>query len=81
MEGRLALFHARFAKESAERGREHAATIDECITGPLEGVMRRSLGKVESEFVRAFIDPARADGLPQVTEEGKEEKRVVDQKE
>ena len=75
LEGRLAIFHARLAKESAERGREHAATIDECITSPLEGVMRRSLGKVEGEFVRAFIDPARVDGLPQVTEEGKEEKK------
>lgn len=78
LEGRLALFHARLAKESAERGREHAATMDECINGPLEGVMKRALGKIEGEFVRTFMDPARADGQVQVTEEGKEEKKDSD---
>ena len=75
LEGRLALFHARLAKESAERGRDHAATMDDCINGPLEGVMRRALGKVEDEFIRTFMDPARIDGQPQVTEDGKEEKK------
>lgn len=74
LEGRLALFHARLAKESAERGREHAATMDECINAPLEGVMSRSLGKIEGRFVRAFMDPARADGRVQA-EEGTEEKK------
>ncbi|KAL3770733.1 hypothetical protein ACHAWO_006557 [Cyclotella atomus] len=78
LEGRLALFHARLAKESAERGREHAATMDECINGPLEGVMKRALGKLEGEFVRTFMDPARANGQPQVNEEGKEEKKDSD---
>jgi hypothetical protein len=66
------------AKESAERGREHAATMDECINGPLEGVMKRALGKLEGEFVRTFMDPARANGQPQVNEEGKEEKKDSD---
>jgi hypothetical protein len=77
LEGRLALFHARLAKESAERGREHAATMDECVNGPLEGVMRRALGKLEGDFVRTFLDPVRADGQRQITEhvEGKEEKK------
>ena len=80
LEGRLALYHARLAKESAERGREHANTMDEYINGPLEGVMRRALGKIEGEFVRTFIDPARADGQPQVVGEGKEEKKDSDDK-
>ena len=80
LEGRLALYHARLAKESAERGREHAYTVDEYIDGPLEGVMRRALGNIEGEFVRAFIDPARAGGEPQVIDEGKEEKKDSDDK-
>lgn len=76
LEGRLALFHARLAKESAERGREHAAAMDSCINAPLEGVMRRSLGKIEGQFVRTFMDPTAAISDGQVyNEEGKEEKK------
>ncbi|KAL7478318.1 hypothetical protein ACHAW6_004087 [Cyclotella cf. meneghiniana] len=77
LEGRLALFHARLARESAEREREHTATMEECINGPLEEVMRRALAGLEGGFVRTFMDPERADGFPQSHEEvdGKEEKK------
>ncbi|KAL3797128.1 hypothetical protein HJC23_000466 [Cyclotella cryptica] len=77
LEGRLALFHARLARESSQRETDHAATMEECINGPLEGVMRRALAKLEGEFVKTFLDPARADGLTQSHEDvgDKEEKK------
>ncbi|EED92138.1 predicted protein [Thalassiosira pseudonana CCMP1335] len=63
LEGRLASFHARLALESAERGREHSAVMEECVNEPLEGVMKRSLERVEDVFVRRFMDPSRADEI------------------
>ena len=57
LEGRLALFHARLAMESAERGREHQATVEEMVYKPLEEVMGRALGRIETEFVRPIMDP------------------------
>mmetsp|Transcript_9680 Transcript_9680/g.20054 ORF Transcript_9680/g.20054 Transcript_9680/m.20054 type:complete len:396 (+) Transcript_9680:113-1300(+) len=65
LEGRLALFHARLAMESAERGRDHEYTMDEVVYKPLENMMRRSLDKIDAEFIRPILDPARANETPQ----------------
>lgn len=65
LEGRLALFHARLALESAERGRELASTSEEFVNVPLEEAMRRSLEKIETQFVRPILDPKAADELQQ----------------
>ncbi|KAL9180718.1 hypothetical protein ACHAXT_011171 [Thalassiosira profunda] len=62
LEGRLALFHARLATEAAERGREHAFTVEECVVGPIEEAATRSLQKVDADFVRPIMDPKRAGG-------------------
>mmetsp|Transcript_9113 Transcript_9113/g.13109 ORF Transcript_9113/g.13109 Transcript_9113/m.13109 type:complete len:309 (+) Transcript_9113:96-1022(+) len=65
LEGRLALFHARLAIESAERGREHASTMEDFVNVPLEEAMIRSLQKIEADFVRPIMDHKRADNLQQ----------------
>lgn len=65
LEGRLALFHARLAIESAERGREHASTMEDFVNEPLEEAMIRSLQKIETDFVRPIMDHKRADDLQQ----------------
>mmetsp|Transcript_25442 Transcript_25442/g.39537 ORF Transcript_25442/g.39537 Transcript_25442/m.39537 type:complete len:320 (+) Transcript_25442:175-1134(+) len=65
LEGRLALFHARLAIESAERGREHASTMEDFVNKPLEEAMIRSLQKIETDFVRPIMDHKRADDLQQ----------------
>lgn len=65
LEGRLALFHARLAIESAERGRDHASTMEEFVNVPLEEAMIRSLQKIETDFVRPIMDHKRADNLQQ----------------
>jgi len=65
LEGRLALFHARLAIESAERGREHASTMEDFVNVPLEEAMIRSLQKIETDFVRPIMDHKRADDLQQ----------------
>ncbi len=65
LEGRLALFHARLAIESAERGREHASTMEDFVNVPLEEAMIRSLQKIETDFVRPIMDHKIADDLQQ----------------
>ena len=65
LEGRLALFHARLAIESAERGREHASTMEDFVNVPLEEAMIRSLQKIETDFVRPIMDHKRAGVLLQ----------------
>jgi hypothetical protein len=65
LEGRLALFHARLAIESAERGREHASTMEEFVNVPLEQAMIRSLQKIETDLVRPIMDVKIADELQQ----------------
>lgn len=69
LEGRLALFHARLALESAERGREHAATMEDFVNMPLVEAMKRSLGKIQTEFVRPIMDPKIANDFLQQQEE------------
>jgi len=49
--------------ECAERGREHAFTMEEYVDGPMERAMMRSLGRIENEFVRPIMDPKRATAL------------------
>lgn len=63
LEGRLALFHARLAIESAERGREHTSTMEDFVNVPLEEAMKRSLKKIEDDFVRPMMDHKIADDL------------------
>lgn len=70
LEGRLALFHARLAIESAERGREHASTIEDFVNVPLEEAMIRNLQKIETDFVRPVMDHKIADDLQQEQQEG-----------
>mmetsp|Transcript_11630 Transcript_11630/g.17558 ORF Transcript_11630/g.17558 Transcript_11630/m.17558 type:complete len:320 (-) Transcript_11630:877-1836(-) len=65
LEGRLALFHARLAIESAERGREHASTMEDFVNVPLEEAMIRSLQKIETDFVRPIMNHKRADDIQQ----------------
>lgn len=65
LEGRLALFHARLAIESAERGREHASTMENFVNVPLEEAMIRSLRKIETDLVRPIMDVKIADELQQ----------------
>ncbi|KAL7534812.1 hypothetical protein ACHAXR_008519 [Thalassiosira sp. AJA248-18] len=60
LSGRLALFHTRLAVECADRGREHAFTMDEYVNGPLEEATRRGLQAIETEFVMPIMDPKRA---------------------
>jgi len=49
--------------ECAERGREHAFTMEEYVDGPMERTMMRSLGRIENEFVRPIMDPKRATAI------------------
>ncbi|KAL7465735.1 hypothetical protein ACHAXS_006050 [Conticribra weissflogii] len=65
LDGRLALFHARLAMESAERGRDHEYTMDEVVYKPLECAMRRSLDRIDTAFIRPILDPVRANEIPQ----------------
>lgn len=60
LDGRLATFHTRLAVECAERGREHAFTMEEYVDEPLERAMRRSLDRIQDEFVGPIMDPKRA---------------------
>eukprot|EP00579_Thalassiosira_antarctica_P025145 CAMPEP_0202011194 /NCGR_PEP_ID=MMETSP0905-20130828/18756_1 /ASSEMBLY_ACC=CAM_ASM_000554 /TAXON_ID=420261 /ORGANISM="Thalassiosira antarctica, Strain CCMP982" /LENGTH=387 /DNA_ID=CAMNT_0048569953 /DNA_START=29 /DNA_END=1192 /DNA_ORIENTATION=- len=60
LDGRLALFHTRLAVECAERGREHAFTMEEYVDGPLEYATRRSLDRIQTDFVGPIMDPKRA---------------------
>jgi len=65
LEGRLALFHTRLAVECAERGREHAFTMEEYVDGPLEHTIRTSLERIDTDFVRPIMDPKRANNNSQ----------------
>lgn len=72
LEGRLALFYARLAIESAERGREHASTMEEFVNVPLEEAMIRSLQRIETDFVMPMMDPKIADELQQQQQQQQE---------
>jgi len=78
LEGRLALFHARLAIESAERGREHASTMEDFVNVPLEEAMIRSLQKIETDFVRPIMDHKRADDLQRQQQQQQQESEVTD---
>ena len=81
LEGRLALFQARLAIESAERGRDHASTMEDFVNAPLEEAMKRSLQKIETDFLKPIMDRKVADDLQQDQQSGGEgESEMTDNK-
>ena len=71
LEGRLATFHTRLAEECAERGREHAFTVEEYVDGPLEQVVMRSLDRIDTDFIRPIMDPKRAAPMTTASSSGR----------
>lgn len=71
LEGRLATFHTRLAEECAERGREHAFTVEEYVDGPLEQVVMRSLDRIDTDFIRPIMDPKRAAPMTAASSSGR----------
>lgn len=60
MEARLATFHMRLADESLERERELSNTVEDYVYEPIGQAMKRSLDRIEHDFIQPVLDPKRA---------------------